>query len=368
MKYVLRSINYSIGVIITLLALFLVWYFRSIFIYICIAAVISLILAPLADLLKRIKIKKFAVSDGIAALFSVLFLWIIVVYIFRFIIPLVSREFQYLSTIDITSVLENAGVLLHQIVDPFRERSPEIYEFIETQLNDLIFAVFGITEVKNIFSSMLGFVGGTFVFLFAITFVSFFFLKEKELLIKGLLLFVPSKYEDGIINALDSIKKLLRRYFIGILIQTTLVGLLITFGLRIIGISFNHSAAIGVISGLLNIIPYVGPLIALLLGLIIGSIFYLQMPLAMGFVTFLLLIATVYLIVNLLDNIVFQPFIFSNSVYAHPLEIFIVILMAGFAVGIVGMFLAIPVYTILRVIAREFFSQYKIVQKITGKM
>ena len=360
--------KYFFGIIITLLSLFVVWFFRSIFIYISIAAVISLITAPVADLFKKIRVKKIAVGDGFAALFSILFLWIIVVCIFRFIIPLVSREFQYLSTIDISAVLENAGLLLHRIIDPFRERSPEIFELVETQLREMIFAVFGITQMKSMFSSMLGFVGGAFISLFAITFITFFFLKEKELLIKGLLLFVPSKYEEGIINTLESIKKLLRRYFVGILIQTTLVGILITTGLTVSGISFNHAAAIGVISGLLNIIPYVGPLIGLFLGLITGSIFYLQMPLAMGFPMFLLLIASVYLIVNLIDNIVFQPFIFSNSVYAHPLEIFIVILMAGFAMGIVGMFLAIPVYTILRVIAREFFSHYKIVQKITGKM
>ena len=71
---------------------------------------------------------------------------------------------------------------------------------------------------------------------------------------------------------------------------------------------------------------------------------------------------------QLLDNFILQPWIFSNSVLAHPLEIFIVILMGAQINGIIGMVLAIPVYTVLRVIARAFLSEFKLVQKITGGM
>ena len=73
-------------------------------------------------------------------------------------------------------------------------------------------------------------------------------------------------------------------------------------------------------------------------------------------------------ITQLVDNIVFQPVIFSNSVRAHPLEIFVVILASGFAAGIPGMILAIPAYTVLRVFAREFFYNLKAVQKITSSL
>jgi predicted PurR-regulated permease PerM len=60
--------------------------------------------------------------------------------------------------------------------------------------------------------------------------------------------------------------------------------------------------------------------------------------------------------------------IYSNSVKAHPLEIFFVIIMGGSLAGIVGMLLAIPVYTVLRVIAREFLQQFRLVQKLTKKI
>ena len=363
-----NSVKYILGSIAAIIVVFIVWYFHAIFIYICISVILSLIARPFVDLLKKIKIKKFQIGGGVAAFLSVLLLWVIIILIFRFIIPLVSKEFQFLATIDISAVLEDGERFMHKFIEPIRERNADVFELIENQIKDMLFAIFNINQVTNMFSSMVGFVGGTFVSAFSITFVTFFFLKEKGLAFKGLMVFVPSKYEENLKNAMESIKRLLRRYFIGILIQSTLIAILITSGFSIIGISFNHAAAIGVICGLLNVIPYVGPLIGFFLGLVIGSIFYFQNPLEMSFLIFLSLICIVYATVQLIDNIVFQPVIFSTSVMAHPLEIFIVIMMAGYSMGIVGMFVAIPVYTVLRVMAREFFSQYKVVQKITGKM
>ncbi len=76
----------------------------------------------------------------------------------------------------------------------------------------------------------------------------------------------------------------------------------------------------------------------------------------------------VFCITQLIDNLVFQPFIFGKSVYAHPIEILIVIMMAGSLAGITGMILAIPAYTVLRVFAKEFFNNFRVVQKLTEKI
>jgi predicted PurR-regulated permease PerM len=80
-------------------------------------------------------------------------------------------------------------------------------------------------------------------------------------------------------------------------------------------------------------------------------------------VTYMIIVEVV---THLIDNIVFQPIIYSNSVRAHPLEVFIVVLAAGFAAGIPGMIFGIPAYTVMRVFAREFFYNFKAVQKITS--
>jgi len=78
-----------------------------------------------------------------------------------------------------------------------------------------------------------------------------------------------------------------------------------------------------------------------------------------------LIVIGVFAGANLIDNLVLQPLIYSNSVKAHPVEIYLVILIAGSLAGITGMVLAIPFYTVLRIIAKEFFSQFKIVQRLT---
>ena len=79
-------------------------------------------------------------------------------------------------------------------------------------------------------------------------------------------------------------------------------------------------------------------------------------------------IAAIFLIVQLLDTILFQPLVISNIVKAHPLEIFLIILIAGSIAGIGGMVVAVPVYTIIRIIAKEFLNNFKIVQKLTADL
>ena len=79
-------------------------------------------------------------------------------------------------------------------------------------------------------------------------------------------------------------------------------------------------------------------------------------------------IALVFLIVQLIDSLIFQPLVISNIVKAHPLEIFLVILIAGTLAGIGGMIIAVPIYTILRIIAKEFLNNFKIVQQLTSEL
>ena len=182
------------------------------------------------------------------------------------------------------------------------------------------------------------------------------------------MLFIPNHFEEGIKHVLASIKTLLRRYFIGIIIQVTLISVVVSLGLLLVGLELQHAIIIGLFSGFVNVIPYMGPLIGAFFGFLVALVVYVQMAVPPEFMHYMFGVLLVFIIVQLLDNIVFQPFIFSASVRAHPLEIFILILMAGYMSGIIGMFLAIPVYTIIRVIAREFFFNYKLVQKLTEKI
>ncbi len=361
-------IKYLFFGLVFISGIFFIWFFRSVFIFIAISAVLSLVIRPLFDLFKRIHIRNYQVGNALAALFSVFIIWIFIVAFFWFVIPLIGSELQFLSTVDLPVVIERVGQLLFQALEPFRDNNSELVEMFEIQIKEMALALFDFSQIRNVLSSMFGFLGGVFVASFSTTFITFYFLKEEDLLVKGILLFIPEHFETTLRHAMQSIRSLIRRYFIGVIVQTILIALLVTTGFYLTGIGFNHSAIIGLISGLLNIIPYVGPLVGAFFGLLVGIIVYLQTPLEIQFISLLIWIAAIYSLVQIIDNVIFQPLIFSNSVKAHPLEIFIVILGAGYLSGIVGMFFAIPVYTILRVVAREFFFNYRLVQRLTGQL
>lgn len=349
---------------------FLLWYFRSIVTFVAVSAIISLVTRPLFEIYRKIHIRRFFVGRSLAALLTVLTLWVFIVLFFRFTIPLIASEIQFFSSIDIPLALEKVGRLLSEALTPIRgsEFGQSVLEGIEEQFEAALLTFLDFNQVRDFFASVAEFFGGIFIAAFSISFITFFFLKEEGLLIGGILVFVPDRYEDSIRHALFSIRYLLRRYLVGILIQTSLMGTIVTTGFSIIGVEFNHAAVIGLFSGLMNIIPYLGPLIGATFGISVGTLVFLQLPLEMTFFSFFGSMLLVFITAQLIDNMFFQPLIFSNSVKAHPLEIFIVILIAGYLSGIVGMFLAIPVYTILRVIAHEFFNKYEAVKRLTDRM
>jgi predicted PurR-regulated permease PerM len=144
--------------------------------------------------------------------------------------------------------------------------------------------------------------------------------------------------------------------------------ILVTIGMTIVGIDFQQALVMGLILGILNVIPYVGPWLGLFIAIIMGVASHINQDFTTVVVPLVTYMMIVEAIVHLIDNVVFQPIIFSSSVKAHPLEIFIVVLASGFAAGIPGMILGIPAYTVLRVLAREFFYNFKAVQRITSSL
>ena len=113
------------------------------------------------------------------------------------------------------------------------------------------------------------------------------------------------------------------------------------FGFLLLGLEFKHALIVGIFSGFINIIPYLGPIIGASFGFLVSMVVYLQMTQPPSLLLFVSGVTILYVVVQLVDNIIFQPVIFSSSVKAHPLEIFLVIIMAGYIAGMPGMFLAI---------------------------
>ncbi len=346
---------------------FVVWSFSSIITYILIAAVIAFVGHPLMDLLQRIRIGKYRMPRFLGALITLLTLVGVVVGFFYAFVPILVRQAAFFAEIDVVELIEGLEEPIQQfqlwaIERGFIAEGESVEQIIATQLS----SVFSYANVSDLFGRIIGIAGSLFIGVFAVLFISFFFIKDEHLFTNAILLFVPDAYHEKITTIIKDTRYLLSRYFIGVLGEIIFMITLLTLGGMIIGV--KNAFFIGFIGGLMNIIPYLGPVI----GASLGALFVASANLDASFydVTLPLMfsIVIVFIVCNLLDNIFIQPAIYSTSVKSHPVEIFLVLLVGGSLAGILGMFLAIPTYTFLRVIAKQFFSGFKVIRKITERI
>jgi len=367
MKATLRTILIFCGVLVLLGC---AWFFRSIVVYILVSGVFSIMGRPLVDLFCRIHIKKWFFPRALSALMTLAVIWGIIILFFIIFVPLVTRQINYFSTIDSEKIVQIVAGPINKVENIVRAINKDIPKNITIQdyIVKKVADVLNINLIQSFIGSLIGILGNVIIAIFSITFITFFFLKDQRLFYESILMWVPDTYVENVTRALNSIKNLLTRYFIGIVIQSTCIMILVTIGMTIVGIDFQQSLVMGLIIGILNVIPYAGPWIGLAIAITMGVASHINQDINTVVVPLVTYMIIVEFVVHLIDNIVFQPVIFSNSVRAHPLEIFIVVLAAGFAAGIPGMILGIPGYTVLRVLAREFFYNFKAVQKITSSL
>ncbi len=361
-----RTVILLLGFLFTI---FLLWYFSAIVTYILIAVVLSFLGRPLVRRLMLIKYKKIMIPKGLAAFITLVSIWIVFISFFRFIIPLLIKELETLSQIDFTMVLDSIEEPLINLMQIFSKDRVAIEErnFLDIVTENLG-AQIDFSQVSNWFGVIAGTIGELLIAFFAVSFITFFFLKDETMFREFVILLVPTNLEEKVAHILDSISYLLRRYFIGLLFEVFMVMLLVTLGLNILGIEFEHAVVIGLVCGLFNVIPYLGPWMGASIGLLIGAALHINDDFMNETLPLLGWMTLIFAAVQVIDNVLFQPFIYSSSVKAHPLEIFLVIMAAGSMAGILGMILAIPVYTIIRVIAKEFFDNMKLVRRMTKNM
>ena len=342
-------------------------YFKNVLIYIIAAFVVSLIGRPVMKLLRRIKIKGKSAPDWILAILTILVIIAFLVLIVTQMIPLISNIIRDASALGSTSTVgPNPIEKVNQwLIGVFPNLDPDfdIAALLIQKVQELV--DFG--KVGGIVGSVASLVVDLFVALFSVTFISFFFIKEEGLFDRIICALVPDKHELTLSKTLNEIKELLSRYFVGLLIEMIGVALIDFLGLWLIArLDFSYAIGIAFIAGLLNVIPYVGPIIGEVIGVVFGIVLKLGVGagLDVNVWVFALIILAIMLTAQLIDNFIYQPLIYSTSIKAHPLEIFIVLLMAGHIGGTIGMLVAIPAYTVVRVVAIRFFYRYKIIQRL----
>ena len=353
---ILKALGIVLGVS---LVLFFLYKIQSVIIYIAIAAVITLIGRPIVIFLrKRLKFK-----NTLAVIVTMLLLIALLVGLVRLFIPLIVEQGQNLSLLNIDQLQENIEDLYSQVVSYFKLNNIDVEQSIK-QSN--LLAKLDYSVIPNFLNSMVSGLGSFSIGLFSVLFISFFFLKDSKLFESGIMTFIPDNKESRWKNSSIKIKDLLSRYFVGLIFQILILFIIYTVGLMIIGI--ENAIVIAFLCALLNLIPYVGPLVGAFLMIALTMTSNLGQAFSDVILPKTLWVLLVFVIGQLVDNFFSQPKIFSTATKAHPLEIFLVILIAGVVFGIVGLIVAIPAYTAIKVILKEFLSENQVVQKLTRNL
>ncbi|MCA6074941.1 AI-2E family transporter [Fulvivirga sedimenti] len=345
--------------VLVLALLFLGWLFTDIFIYILISVVLAAILRPLTNLITRIHVFKQRIPRFLAVIMSFAALILFISAFVVLFIPLISEQIQVIGRINYEELYERATVPLQDLEDFMivNNLTGDEPGFLVDVLRQKLISFISTIRISNILNELLSFTGNFFVGVLAVSFITFFFLYEMGYLRKQLISLIPNKYFEVTIAAFNKIERLLSNYLVGLLIQMFSVFSIAAIGLSILGI--KYALTIALFAAVANLIPYLGPILGATFGIIVGVSTGANIVTQQDFLLLVIKIASVFAIVQLIDNIVLQPLIFSKSVKAHPLEIFIIIFAGASLAGIPGMIVAIPVYTVLRVSLGELYTGYR---------
>src|SRR6056297_2029569 len=331
---ILRAIGILTGILIILYFFYII---RSVLAYLARAAVIALVGRPIVLFLRE----RLKLPNILAVVLAMVLMIGLIASIFALFVPLISEQSKNLSLLNMEELQKSINTLYREITAYVGISSNVVGNVIEeSRLEQNILEGLNLNFIPNFLNSFLDVLSSLSIGLFSVLFISFFFLKDSKLFQNGLLIFVPNTKEKGTVNSINKINSLLSRYFVGLLLQIFILFVIYTIVLLVIGI--ENAIVIAFLCALFNIIPYIGPLIG---G---GLMIILTMTSNLG-----------------AD---FSEVILPNSVKSHPLEIFLVIIIAGLLFGVVGMIVAVPGYTAIKVILKEFLAENKIVKKLTKNL
>lgn len=350
---ILRALGIIVGVF---LLLFFLYKIQNVLIYLFIALIVTMIASPVMNFLKR-KLKFPHTISVIVTL--VFFIALLAGFVWLF-VPLIISQGQNLSLLDTAKLEQDVVNLFEQVKTYFSDHNIDTDKLMkEANLSSMLSFDF----IPSFLNGLIGALSGFGIGFASVLFITFFFLKDQKLFTQGIRKILPDTHEEKILSSIRKVNYLLSRYFIGLILQMTILFCLYLTVLLIFGV--QNAVIIAFITAFLNIIPYIGPLIATALVIVLTMLGFMGPESSGDMIMTTLYVVIGYSLCQTIDNNVSSPLIFSTSVNSHPLEIFIVILASGFVFGVLGMIIAVPVYTIIKVVAKEFFPHNPVVKMLT---
>ncbi|MBD8487411.1 AI-2E family transporter [Echinicola sp. CAU 1574] len=351
--------KFILSVLAFLLAVLLLgWYFSNIAFYFIISLVIAAALRPMTNRINSIHVFGQHIPRWLAILFSFATIGLIIFSIILLFIPLIIAQVEIIQNLDVEFLYEQIQRPVNRIeavlinLNLLSDHPGNLFE----QVKNTMLSSLSEINIQGFLNGLINATSSVLITVLAIVFISFFLLLENGLLRRNFINLVPNQYFELSVATFHKVERLLSNYLLGLLIQMSAIFTIASFGLSIVGV--EYALTIGIFAAVANLIPYAGPILGATFGVLVG----LSTGDFLGTQEMTLLIVkilSVFSIVQLTDNLFLQPLIFSKSVKAHPLEIFVIIFAAAKVGGVLGMIFAIPVYTIIRVSVQEFYKGYK---------
>jgi len=365
-KFIMNSKakNWILGSLAAILFALFLWRFYDIVLYIIVASFLSLLGTPIVKFFDKIGIGKFRFPRFLGALIAMILVLGMVFSFIAVFIPIGMYQIRIFSEIDIFAVLENFKEPINSFEDFLVEKQIiSGQEPLEMLISNQFLNMINFSGFENIIMSLVNITGQLAIAIVTICLSTFFFLKDERLLYRTIIKLTPDNLQEKMGKVLSSAKRLVVKYFWGIILDSTIVILLVSGGMYLLGV--KNALMIGLVAGVLNVIPYIGPILSAAIGTFIGvtnELYHDPTAVDVLFVGKMLLL---YAIINFSDGFILQPVIFGKIVKAHPLEVFFVVMIAAQLAGIFGMVVAIPAYSLLRIIAHEFLSGWGVIDRLT---
>lgn len=356
-KTLANGILRAVGILVLIaLSLFIIHQISTVIVYLIVSLIFALIATPVVKFLN----KKLKFKNTIAVV-TTLFLFILLLagFILLF-VPLIINQVDKLSLLDIDSLKQNYTTIIDQLTAYFSKYNINLSKAFDSSsmVKNIDF-----NFVPNLLNGIINALGNFSVGLVSVIFITFFLLKDKAFYFRSFKSLLPDSNKEKIVDSVRKSNDLLSRYFIGLMLQLLIVFILYLIVLLIFGV--DNALIIAFLCAILNIIPYVGPIISTVLAALLTMISNIQGDFSTEIIPTTIYVIIGFFLVQFIDNIFSQPIIFSKSTDSHPLQIFLVILTAGFLFGITGMIIAVPMYTVLKVMAKEFFPNNTFVKLLT---
>lgn len=343
-----RIIRLVMGVTAVGAVLWFVWYFSSLFVYLGIGILTAYLLKPIVD-----RIQSLGVGRITAVLITLVVVVGSLVMLATHFAPPAIRQLSDLSQqVTLGTVAQVAGAIETWLDGFLPVPEGTIMDGID-RAGDTLFQEERITATVG---SLVTLFTDLFYAVLVIPFVTFFFMKDGTKIRHAMFRMVPNRYFEITLSITDKVETILGRYFRGLLLQCAAVAVVASILLSLAGL--RYGVAVGVFTGLANTIPYFGPTLGFIAGTLVGIAQTGDFSIVPG-------VLVAMALTQITDNVFFQPYIFSRVARTHPLVILFVVLVGAQLAGILGMLVAIPLATVIRVAVQQIvwsFRNYRILQ------